>query len=405
MGKRVNMLGAYGEWASGYVGDRPGRLSLRNRRWSEVGEWKGAARAKLDELLCAPRETLATDVKIHARHTFDGLDIEEISWQLPYGPRTEAFFLKPRGARGRLPAVLALHDHGGNKHFGKRKITRLSASLHSTLEGHQRCYYGGVGWANEIAKRGFGVLVPDVFPFESRRIRVSDLPLLLVERLVGDPAQAGELSSEDPRGMEPAARYEVSPVEPEEAINTYNVFAGQHESVVAKSLFCAGLSWPGLMVCEDQAALGYLASRDDVDAGRIGCCGLSGGGLRTVFLAGIDDRIRCAVTVGMMTTWRDYLLNKSFIHTWMIYVPGLPGFLDFPEIYSLRAPLPAMVMATTEDPLFTRSETERAIEILREVYNKAGSPDAFHASWHGGPHKFDLPMQKEAFEWLRKWLG
>ena len=35
--------------------------------------------------------------------------------------------------------------------------------------------------------------------------------------------------------------------------------------------------------------------------------GLSGGGLRTVYLAGTDDRIACACCVGMMTTWLDYL--------------------------------------------------------------------------------------------------
>jgi len=47
----------------------------------------------------------------------------------------------------------------------------------------------------------------------------------------------------------------------------------------------------------------------------------SGGGLRTVYLGGLDDRIHCACCVGMMTTWRDYLLNKCHTHTWMIYIP------------------------------------------------------------------------------------
>ena len=33
----------------------------------------------------------------------------------------------------------------------------------------------------------------------------------------------------------------------------------------------------------------------------------------------------------MMTTWRDYLLHKCYTHTWMIYIPGLPLDLDYPE--------------------------------------------------------------------------
>jgi hypothetical protein len=32
-----------------------------------------------------------------------GLQIEEISWQLPYGNRTRAILLKPEKAKGKLP--------------------------------------------------------------------------------------------------------------------------------------------------------------------------------------------------------------------------------------------------------------------------------------------------------------
>ena len=69
---------------------------------------------------------------------YDGLHIEHLTWQLPYGPPTEAVFLKPAGAQGRLPAVLGLHDHGGNKYFGWRKIARMSDQLHPDDEGAPR---------------------------------------------------------------------------------------------------------------------------------------------------------------------------------------------------------------------------------------------------------------------------
>jgi dienelactone hydrolase len=71
-------------------------------------------------------------------------------------------------------------------------------------------------------------------------------------------------------------------------------FAAEHEHLVAKSLFCAGTTWPGVFLAEDRRALDYLCSRPDVNASKVGCCGLSGGGLRTVYLAGNDDRIACA---------------------------------------------------------------------------------------------------------------
>jgi dienelactone hydrolase len=398
------MLGAYGSWAAEQQGEEPGTLSFRNPRWSSLDEWKTAARAALRELLRLPKGTGVADVQVHRSFSHDGLDVEELSWQLAYGPRTQAYFLKPHGASGRLPGILALHDHAGNKYFGKRKIVRVDSQPHPMMERHRKTSYGGAAWANEIARRGFAVLVHDTFPFESRRILASDLPAHVVGRLMSPPQDVRELTPEDLAQTRADTSLDVPPHEPEDLINTYNAFASQHESIIAKSLFCAGLTWPGVTVSEDRAALDYLASRPDVDAGRLACGGLSGGGLRTVLLAGLDDRIRAAVCAGFMTTWRDFLLNTSYTHTWMIYVPGLAALLDFPEILALRAPLPAMVLATTEDPLFTGEERERATRILEETYRKVAAPEKLAVSIHPGPHKFDLPMQAAAFRWIETML-
>jgi dienelactone hydrolase len=399
-----NMLGPYGEWAAGLTGDRTGELSLRSGRFRDLDAWREKARAAVSGLLRAPAGAAVSDVRVTASCELDGLAVEELSWQLPYGPRTEAFFLKPAGARGPLPGMLALHDHGGVKHFGKRKIAR-PRTLHPFVRRHQEEYYGGVGWANEIARRGFAVLVHDTFPFESRKIPAGSVPGLAVERLMSHPLEVRELTPQDMAAAPDASRFDVPAGEPEDRISAYNAFGQQHEGIIAKSLFCAGTTWPGVTLSEDRAALGYLASRPEVDAGRLACGGLSGGGMRTCFLAGMDDRVKAALCAGFMTTWRDFLLAVSHTHTWMVYVPGLPPLLDFPELLGLRAPLPTLVMATTEDPLFTRTETERAAGILREVYAAAGAPDAFRFSLHGGPHAFTRAMQREAFDWIGGALG
>jgi dienelactone hydrolase len=190
----------------------------------------------------------------------------------------------------------------------------------------------------------------------------------------------------------------------EAGVDKYNAFAAAHEHVMEKSLLCAGTTWPGVYVPEDQRALDVLAARDDVDPSRIGCAGLSGGGMRTVFLAGIDDRIRAAVAVGFMTTWRDFLLDKSFTHTWMTYVPLLPRELDFPEILALRAPAATMVLNCTEDPLYTMPEMERADRMLREIFRLAGAASMYESKFYPGGHKFDLRMQADAFDWFDRQL-
>lgn len=379
-----SVIGGYGRWAVDRRNE-PAELSFRHQRWKDAGVWQRVARAKTEELVAEPDLGGRPRVKLIRQYQLHGLHIEEIQWQLPMGQPTKAILLKPRGAHEPLPAVLGLHDHGGNKYFGKRKITNASDTMHPDMVRHQLNYYEGLAWANEVAKRGYVVLVHDAFAFASRRIRFEDMAEI-------------PWGESETRGM--------SDENPEESgnIQAYNKWASGHESVMAKSLFCAGTTWPGMFLAEDRRALDVLASREDVDAERIGCGGLSGGGLRTVYLGGLDARIKCAVCVGFMSTWSDFLLNKSYTHTWMTYTPLLSKYLDFPEILGLRVPLPTMTLNSTEDQLYTLPEMKKADQILKDVFTKAGAADKYHGGFYPGEHKFDKRMQKDAFDWFDRWL-
>ena len=112
----------------------------QERRYLGIySDWIDAARAQGPLFPVAPpgpatqqrvRETLGftavseqpLDVRVGRRWERDGLEGEAVSWSVGYGPRTEAWVLRPAGARGPLPAILALHDHGGFKFYGKEKI-------------------------------------------------------------------------------------------------------------------------------------------------------------------------------------------------------------------------------------------------------------------------------------------
>lgn len=375
-----NQLGSYGPWAAGILGGSLPQLSWRRDEFRRIDVWRRRARARIEELLAAPDLGGKPAVRVERRYEYDGLHIEELSWQLPGGPRTKAVFLKPANARGKLPAVLALHDHGGRKYFGQRKIVRLPGRRHPLIASHQREHYGDKGWANEIARRGYAVLVHDGFLFGSRRIRYADVPERLRRGL---------------RDVKPESSKEVT---------RYNQWSGWQEPIVASSLFCAGTTWPGTVLAEDQRALDVLCARRDVDAERVACGGLSGGGLRTVFLAGMDDRIRAAVCVGFMSTWRDFMLHKAFTHTWMTYLPLAPRALDFPEILGLRVPLPTLVQNCWQDSLYTPDEMKAADVILRDVYDKANAGERYETRFYEGGHKFDVEMQDEAFGWLERWV-
>lgn len=375
-----SIIGLYGKWAASLTEGKLPSLSFRNKEWADPAKWQATAKARATERMAIPDIGRTPEITIRKKYTYDGLQVEELSWQLPYGRPTEALVLKPANAAGRLPGILAFHDHGGNKYFGTRKITRINDDRHPLMVEHQQNYYSGRAWANEVAKRGYVVMVSDAFPFASRRVMMQDVPASLREGLSDE-------NPEDPKN-----------------IMAYNEWAGNHEHIMAKSLFSAGTTWPGVFFAEDRIALDILCAREDVDAGRIGCGGLSGGGMRTVFMGGLEPRIKCAVCVGFMTTWKDFVLHKSFTHTWMTYVPLLPNELDFPEVLGLRVPLPTLVLNDLEDDLYTVPEMQEADKILGEVYNKAGAADKYKCSFYPGEHKFDAAMQEEAFGWFDRWL-
>lgn len=379
-GENVNLIGPYGEWASKHMNNELPALSFRRKEWKDIDAWRKEAKDRVLSRIAMPELGEHPIVNVNKTYTYDGLQIEEISWKLPYGQPVEAVVLKPADAREPLPGILAFHHHGADKYFGKRKIVQTADERHPYVVGSQEMYYDGLAWANEIAKRGYVVLVHDAFPFASRRVLFDEVPEHLRKGL----------NDYNPEDMD--------------NIEAYNKWASAHEDIMAKSLFCAGTTWPGVWVAEDMKALDILCARKDVDPERIGCGGLSGGGMRTVFIGGLDSRIKCAVCVGLMTTWEDFMLNKSYTHTWMSFVPVLPRELDFPEILGMNVPSPVLVLNAEQDQLFTLPGMKKADEILQEVYKKANAADRYKCSFYPGGHRFSKEMQHEAYTWFDKWL-
>ncbi|MBK5279451.1 MAG: twin-arginine translocation signal domain-containing protein, partial [Bacteroidia bacterium] len=207
----LSIIGQYGQWAASFNDGKLPSLSFRRKEFTNLNVWRETAKKRLLERLNIPDIGGTPEVKINKQFNYDGLHVEEITWQLPYGRPTEAIVLKPQNATGKLPGILALHDHGGNKYFGTRKITRTSDVQHPMMKTHQQDYYENFAWANEIAKRGYVVLVSDAFPFASRRVMMQDIPEHLRQKL----------TDENP--------------EKQENIDAYNTWAGQHEHIMAKS--------------------------------------------------------------------------------------------------------------------------------------------------------------------------
>ncbi len=86
------VIGAYGPRAAGIIPDEPANLSLRRERGGNLDAWREMARGRLAECLAAPDSGGVPAARARAGYEYDGLHGEELSWQLPYGPPTEAVF-------------------------------------------------------------------------------------------------------------------------------------------------------------------------------------------------------------------------------------------------------------------------------------------------------------------------
>ena len=78
--------------------------------------------------------------------------------------------------------------------------------------------------------------------------------------------------------------------------------------------------------------------------------------------------------------------------------------LDFPDLAALAAPRALMVINGSQDRLFAPEGVKAAFDKIARLYAKAGVPDRVRCRLFDAPHEFNLEMQKEAWEWLGKWV-
>jgi dienelactone hydrolase len=346
-----------------------------------------ATQQKVREVLgyCGGPE-IPLDVRVEQSWVRDGVLGERISWSVGYGPRTEAYLLKPAENTGPLPGIVALHDHYGFKYYGKEKIADGPDEPVAALVRVRDDLYEGRAFANALVKEGFVVLVPDTFLWGSRKFPLEEMP-----QEIRDQAQALLNAN--------------SSMATVDEIGFYNKATGIHEHMVSKYCNLLGTCMAGVVSHEDRIAVNYLLSQPEVLAGGVGCIGLSGGGNRAVLLQATHDGIRAAVIVGLMCTYEGLLDHNVFTHTWMFFPFQWARYGDWPDLAACRAPSPMLVQYDLEDTLFTLAGMHAADARLAFHYRSVGHPEAYTGQFYPGPHKFDLEMQTAAFNWLKEHLG
>jgi dienelactone hydrolase len=353
------------------AGERPYDLSFLGGRFRDIDAFKKAGREKILELILYRPEAAPPRAEVVDRVESDTHIREKVLFSTSPQLRVPGYVLIPRKRKGRCPAIVDLHSHGGMFLFGKEKVIDLGRN-HAAMTDYHRRNYDGRPTATELVRRGYVVISIDAFMFGERRV-IMDADLKL--------------------GWD-RARYSLDDV------RNLNQVCRTKETTLAKALTWAGLTWPGIVFWDDIRTVDYLASRPDVDPERIGCLGISMGGYRACFLAALDDRIRAACVTGFMSTLRPMIQAHVDTHSWVHYVPGLQKYLDLPDVAMLTAPRHLLVQQCQQDRLFPLAGMRASLERIGDGYAKAGAKDRFTGRFYDVPHTFTRRMQDDAFDWF-----
>ncbi len=352
-------------------------LSFLQPKFRDLETWQAEARATvLERLFYAPAPVSAAAEVIRREDRGDYVQ-EYLTFQTTPDLRVPAYVLIPKKAKLPAPGIVALHCHGAFYLWGKDKLVE-SDGEHVPLTEYKQQLYEGRSIASELARRGYVVIVIDAFYWGERRM----------------------LLDEDPRSYR--VRQQMTKAE----VVNFNRRSQQSEQLVARSLFTAGITWPGVLLWDDLRTLDYLASRPEVDRQRLGCVGLSLGGYRSFLLAALDPRIKVAVDVGWMTSFssqiKGHVVNSIGL---TFHIAGLYRYLDFPDLAALIAPRGLLVINGTKDGLFAPEGVRAAFEKIDACFQKAGASDRQQCRLYDAPHEFNRQMQDEAWGWMARFLG
>ena len=352
-------------------------MSFLHRNHPDLTAWKAMGRAKMLDLLHYAPAKCDPQAEVISRRDYGDYIREEVRFNTTPVFRVPATVLIPKRAKRPAPAVVALHSHGGYYMWGREREVETSDAIHPSLKVIRDRGYSGKAYGIELVRRGYVVIAIDMFYWGERRVVLDD-----------DPAEWKE------RRMDMSS----------ERVKEFNNRSNRDEEIVAKILYCAGVSWVGIMAWDDIRTVDYLVTRPEVDPSRIACVGQSIGGLRSTYLAALDDRIKAAVVSSWMCSFPNQLARHIRGIGFTKIIPGMYHHMDHPDIASLAMPTPLMVINGAQDRLFELAGVHAAHEKIAQCYAKAGVPDHFKSIIEDAPHQFSAARQADAWAWFEKWV-
>ena len=310
---------------------------------ADAGEDAATARKIFAALVKTPVAHPDVRVEVHATTEAEGLRVEDLSWSSLDGEHVRAFVVRPAAARDRLPAIVCLHGSGGSR---DSLVTTEFGHGSWTTPGRARSHTRMLGWARELARRGY-------------------LTLSITQR---------GLDSRTP------------------PINQQ-----------ANVMLVRGRTAMGAVLHEIRQGVTHLVSRSDVDPTRIGATGMSFGGITSFYAWLLDDRVAAAAPVcgGVGSVDLFARLGHIGYHGTYWWIPGIVAEGDQARFAAAMAPRPLILWAPTEDIGMPKEAVDAFVAAVAPAYERAGAPGAFVVHQPPGKHTFSL----EAFEAMERFFA
>ncbi len=335
-----------GEYFLGRFQDTPGELAFGERGSLDFGAWKEEFGARLRECLGSFPEPCELEPEVIESVEEGSYVREKVLFNSEPDMAVVAYVLVPKDIKAgeRRPAILACHGHGHGKddvcgidHGEQRRVSTIADLNYD--------------YARQFAERGYVVIAPDWRGFGERKL-------------------GGERGGKDSCDL----------------LFMKGMLLGQNLLT--------------LNIWDAMCSLTYLESRPEVDPERIGIAGLSYGGTMALFTAALDERVRCAVVSGYLSSFRSFALGLGNFCGAQIPI-GLLKYGDISDVGCLIAPTPLLIESGTQDTGFPIEASREAAAAVRRGYEAAGAPERYDVDEFVGSHRWS---GAKAYDWVERWL-